>query len=236
MSTKTDLSLLPVTGRSLIGEKTPKGNFPHSAFVASPWYSNAGTWDQYYALVQGRYIESLFFCQDSPAIVKGKVLFIEIDSPIDITNWFYENMEMYYQPDCGVTSWGITPLFTPDRANFGVKEIQTGVTETNNVRVGGYQYLTSITDISASLEQEAPSISFRWEVITESAIIYNSLQGGFFTNSAFDTKQCVLLREEDYTQAIADDGNILEVTQDIGFGDIDYELHIVGLWKEHTLV
>lgn len=228
MSTKIDFSLLPHQGR-VIGGKIPKGNFPES-IIDAVYYKKKEDPDTYgyQHFVQGNWVETFLFCQDAPVLWETWCIIGEFDFPY--TGKYLNFREYYTNPiwDLGV-SFGMSPLLNPDKATYDLKEIITGTTETNNVKIEGYQLVTIIMDRGYTLTDDPCTVDMFMSAITESAINYGNYQ--FSYTSLSDSYIQIILREQDYTEEMKYNDNYFEYVNNLG-GINKYK--IVGIHKEHT--
>lgn len=126
----------------------------------------------------------------------------------------------------------IANIVVPDKATpYGLREVVKGVTDTNAVPVFGYFALSSILKRGVATGEAADvSCSFRNKVHCMGASVRSGHQ--YYATNLVDTASYnqIGLLETDYTQAMADNDNIVEST----VGGMDYTYKIVAIFKEYA--
>jgi len=232
----------PLSGRINPNPKLPNGRFPlfsGTIFqVACGFLENAGKdapdtigefWFTPRRDIQERYVQLLLFTQDYPVIVRP-FSFYETPTRPDVGDEpCYP--EMAPQMAGSFQPWIIQAA--PQEQPTGEGAATTGLTITNQVRVSGFVCSFQIANHRLTLGIGDPArCHLEIDIATQGAVLsgqeyyVEAPEGGV----PWVTRGGLLL-ESDYTQAMADAGNMIYLEPTLSPG-VNLALHIVGLFTE----
>lgn len=220
---------------------SPNGVQPYSAYNAVYLYYDPtlGKWrDEVAPPANGgelRPIETLLFGTDYPALVTA-------------TSYYGENSNGpgFYLPTFTESSpllgsYGVSSLqyIMPTAAPVGYKQIATGLTATNGVRVQGFPQLINLLYHGVVQGDDPPTADapclLGLSVVMNAAVVNSStsfykVDAGVFPNLP------VIIHEKDLTQTVIDNGYVIlgQTVEDDIFGTltptITANLDVVGIW------
>jgi hypothetical protein len=169
------------------------------------------------------------FSQYPPSAWWSYAIYGEFDTPYVSTSSV--NYIIEQEPIAVLDVDSSMSLITPAKADsYGLREVVHGVTETNEINVFGFPSQWIVRKRGISLDQ----------VDSECALLHKALSMGAGVRSgrpylAQDLTDSIrydqiILREQDYTQAMADADNLLSYS----LGGNDVTVKVVGIWKELT--
>jgi len=235
-----DSSLKDFRGRLRGPVVTPQGNYHRSVIDAGLFVKNGSAYEADPIPVgEGNLLVVLAFLQDSPVYQKGllrwpmETLTLNLNPGPGTVDVVYEADEQEYTAPCigNTGTGGVSLVVTPDADYAGFvapeREIK-GTTPTGKVKVSGY-----LLGINASQREPRTEDPFgRVEIIAQSPILSgNQLYFGTVDGQQTFINQ-IILRESDYTQAIQNNQDVIDVT----IGPIRYLYEVVGIWAEYIPV
>jgi len=197
-------------GRAPIRQwKTPEGNYYRSAFEAFLAYpGGAGapyvlpTWDV------GEVIELLLFCNDTPIVCKMTQFFGQCDEPFVLNSCDFQEEV----PLGGILSASTLMVADQLATDYEVEQQVTGLTATNGVRVEGY--FATCTMPERGIEMTNVNVECTTKLLCISKGAVTDGPPHFVSDHTANpiTYQPIILRESNYTQAIRNAGDIIQVT------------------------
>jgi hypothetical protein len=233
----------PLSGRINPNPQRPNGRFPlwsGTLFqVACGFIENVGkdapdTIGDYWFTprrdIEERYVHLLLFSQDYPVIIRP-FSFYETPTRPDVGD---EPCYPEMAPQMLGTFDGSWTIHTPDSTGpSGEGGATSGLTKTNQVRVSGFASSFQIKNHRLTLGIGDPArCPLEFDIATQGAVLagneyYLQLEEGEPPQVA----RAGFLRESDYTQAMADAGNMLYIGP-TAYPVAQLALHIVGLFNE----
>jgi len=224
MSTRRDDSLRRGAERWAPTPRLPRGNHPWSAFESGFYYIGQDDGLLMTPFDQGDDVDILLFMVDFPCHFEAWSFYHHEHLPFDNQGKDYTELSFLnpMEPSGNL-------ILHENEATLGLQQQITGLSVTNAVPVWGYLFQGQVLDrtIGTGTEPFVPGhCHLRIEALSMAEVRYGPPE---FRQTALQYlySPCILA-ETDYTQAMADAGNIYNVT----IGPVTYNWVICGLYMK----
>jgi hypothetical protein len=225
MPTLDHNSLKAVYGRIEPESQNSRGNAYQSMFRAWLVASQSLTKADF---DQGEFVPIFLFLQDAPVILTVRSYYVGDTGTYTLPEIDFDEYQLFPSGEALM----VADILTADKVNFRVGEVMTGRTVTNGVEVQGYGVGVNIRNRGIEIEEEDATCKLNMIALCKGAVMDGPTPLTFAVAPYLEIVEPVILAEVDYTQAMRDAGNRIDIA---GPGGLVVSYPICGLWATMSL-